>query len=181
MLFNKNNPSSPHLLLQTPMMTSDIQPSWSSRLQSPFSRPLCFPRSPREEDEGLRGGRDAVALCVTATAWSVTGSQDPMGKNSGWKPEAKPSRECQTWKWSAPSERALVPRAKFQGPGGGARLCCPGAAPPAPSPSTLPHTAQHSLWQTRIFPEAVVTKSDLPLCHVSKNNAPALNVIHSLS
>ena len=97
-LFNKNNPSSPHLLLQAPMTTSDTQLSWSTRLQSPLSRPPCFPRSPREEHKGLRGGRDTVAPCVTATAWSVTGSQDPAGKNSGRKPEAKPSCEHQTWK-----------------------------------------------------------------------------------
>ena len=67
MCFNKNNPSSPHLL-QPPMMTSDIQLSWSLQLQSPFSRPLCFPRSPRGEHQGLRGGSDSVAPRVTGTA-----------------------------------------------------------------------------------------------------------------
>lgn len=137
MCFNKNNPSSPHLLLQPPMMTSDIQLSWSLQLQSPFSRPLCFPRSPRGEHQGLRGGSDSVAPRVTGTAWSVSLGPGILGgrtQDAGHRVRVRAGSE-------APPVRERWPRAKFQGPGGGAGLCCPGAAPPTPSPSTLAHMA----------------------------------------
>lgn len=176
MCFNKNNPSSPHLLLQPPMMTSDIQLSWSLQLQSPFSRPLCFPRSPRGEHQGLRGGSDSVAPRVWHCLECVTGSRDLRGKNSGCRPPC----ESQSWKWSTPSERALA-QSKVPGTGRGCRALLPWSSAPYTQPlHTCPHGIAQPLTGTHL-PRSIVTKSDLPLCDVSKSNATTLNVIHSLS
>lgn len=141
--FNKNNPSSPHLLLQTPVMTSDIQLSWSSRPPSPFSRPLCFPRSPRGEHQGLRGGSDSVAPRVTGTAWSVSLGPRILGgrtQDAGHRVSVRAGNEAPPVRERWCPEQSSGDRERVPG------SAAPGsAAPPTPSPSALAHTAQHSL------------------------------------
>lgn len=176
MCFNKNNPSSPHLL-QPPMMTSDIQLSWSLQLQSPFSRPLCFPRSPRGEHQGLRGGSDSVASRVTGTAWSVSLGPGILGgrtQDAGHRVRVRAGSE-------APPVRERWAQSKAPGTRRGCRALLPRSSAPY---TQLLHTCPHGIAQPLTgthLPRSIVTKSDLPLCDVSKSNATTLNTIHSLS
>lgn len=122
--------------------------SQSTRLQSLFSPAnMCFPRSLREEHKGLREwvAHSAVpCVCHCLECHWVPGSR---GKNSGLKPEAKPSCECQDPGNEVPQWESTGAQSKVPGPGG-----APGSAALEQHPGTQPfHTSptQHNTASAR--------------------------------